>query len=206
MHAKNWRAKMSIKYFNNNNLEDNNWEDITREERFFCSELFSFIKNNEKDFVKFLNKECNSDFDEMCNWDSGYEVCFYRDFLKSKKRGIKKTEFPQKRTFDLCLFSNECIIIIEAKVQQPFRSRQNKEIEKDKERINDLLKDCGFNKIKVKLISLASSIYYDRCRDKTLEMFDYRISWNKIAKEYKNKYKGKEKNLFEIANEIYGKR
>ncbi len=51
---------------------------------------------------------------------------------------------------------------------------------------------------------MASSIYYGRCRDKTLEMFDYRIRWKKIAKEYKNKYKGKEKNLFERADELYG--
>jgi len=35
-------------------------------------------------------------------------------------------------------------------------------------------------------------------------MFDYRIRWKKIAKEYKNKYKGKEKNLFERADELYG--
>jgi len=36
-------------------LKNKNWSEITREERYFCAELYFAIKGNETDFVKWLN-------------------------------------------------------------------------------------------------------------------------------------------------------
>ena len=64
-------------------LSNQKWEDITREERFFCSELFIELR---RDIVKFLNillekKVIEENEVDETLWELGYEVCFYRDFI-----------------------------------------------------------------------------------------------------------------------------
>lgn len=51
------------------------------------------------------------------DWDLGYEVCLYRDVLW-QKGGLSAVglELPPKRTFDLCLFGERALVVIEAKV------------------------------------------------------------------------------------------
>lgn len=189
---------MSIKY-----LEDKSWKDITREERPFCSELFSCINGNENKFIKIINEECNSSFDENCEWDSGYEVCFYRDFLKLKDKSVRESPYSQKRTFDLCLFSNKCIIIIEAKVQQGFESKQLSDFENDKADVKKLIKEYTHDDIDIKLIALTSSIYLKNLKkkkSKTLGFFDYQIDWLQLAATYKEK-----KEIFQRADDLYKK-
>lgn len=104
-----------LKYFGNKS-----WSDITREERYFCAELFFDIKNNIKAFIYFLNKRFKTNYNIDQHWEVGFEVCFYRDFLFDKGNKVRETEYSDKRTFDLCLFSNKEILIIEAKADQKF--------------------------------------------------------------------------------------
>ena len=57
------------------------WADITREERYFCSYLYHSIIGKEKQFVKWLNTNTKLKLNESVNWELGFEVCFYRDYL-----------------------------------------------------------------------------------------------------------------------------
>lgn len=194
---------MSISYF-----ESKKWKNITREERYFCSELFGCINGKEVDFIKLLNEKCTRKnlFNDKCEWDSGYEVCFYRDLLKMKGKPnkiikkkqngktVKKFKYSPKRTFDLALFSNECIIVIEAKVQQGFDQKQLGNIEKDRCKILEIIK----KDIKVKIVSLISSEYKKNMHKNTSDTFDCNITWKQIAKKYKGK-----KEIFDRADGLY---
>ena len=104
-------------------LEKKSWSQVTREERYFCSHLYHHIINKEKPFVKWLNQKLKTNFPLNNNWEIAFEACFYRDFYKLHKKK-KLPEKLRKRTFDLCLFSDNHIIIIEAKVQQGFKGDQ----------------------------------------------------------------------------------
>src|SRR5438046_1156373 len=116
---------MGFPYFN-----DKSWIDLTREERYFCAELFFYYKAEPKKIIEFLFN-CSSikgavtDEDLNGEWELAYEVCFYRDvcwyLYDEHKISFSQAEYSPKRTFDLCLFSEEKILIIEAKVQQPFK-------------------------------------------------------------------------------------
>jgi dihydroxyacetone kinase-like predicted kinase len=106
--------------------------------------------------------------DLALEWHAAYEVCFYRDFIK--KFGFKgdkslrtanqkyKTQFSEKRTFDLCLFSDKKIVVFEAKVQQPFDEKQVLIFDKDKDLINLLVGDD----VEVVFVAIASSLFFDR--------------------------------------------
>ena len=172
-------------------LKDCYWVNISREERLFCAHLYWRIRGNVRKFIKWLNgieplfgKNClNLSLDDR--WEVGYEVCFYRDYLKkfNSKRSIKNTEYPPKRTFDLCLFSKNRIVIIEAKVQQGFESSQLKKFDMDKEKMKKLLKECGYAKdICIDLVGLYSSIY--KPDDSVCKKFDAMFTWEMVSKLY----------------------
>lgn len=91
------------------------------------------------------------------NWEIGFEVCLYRDVLKSIGQPVKTSKYPQKRTFDLCLFGQNEIVIIEAKAQQGFTTGQNSKFEQDKQLISELL---GISQDDVHIVALASSQYF----------------------------------------------
>lgn len=141
----------TIKYFGNKS-----WADITREERYFCAELFFDIKNNTKAFIYFLNKRLKTEFNIDQQWEVGFEVCFYRDFLYDKGLKVREMDYSDKRTFDLCLFSETDIIIIEAKADQKFDSAQLADLKDDIIKIKEILGE-KYNKVKVKAYLLNSS-------------------------------------------------
>lgn len=174
--------------------ENKMWIKITREERFFCSELYHDIKKDINGFIKFLNENCNVKLDENSYWEIGYEVCFYRDFLKAKGNSIKKfnndnldknpkaIRFPPKRTFDLCLFSNEKIVIIEAKADQKFKDRQLKDLREDVTiYLPEILKN-SLTKIQVDAVLLSSK------KDQSIltGFENKRIYWDQLAEFYVN--------------------
>lgn len=171
----------TIKYFGNKS-----WADITREERYFCSHLYHSVVGREKEFVKWLNNKTKLKLDENSNWEIGFEVCFYRDYLKSLNRSVKqyrysaKKLFPQKRTFDLCLFSSDHIIIIEAKVQEYFYTKQLNDLENDTKMVKEILRR---NKADVKVDALL--LHSDKnFKDKRFE----NIYWDDIKSDlYSNK-------------------
>jgi hypothetical protein len=176
-------------------LKDKNWKDITREERLFCAELYFSIKRNEKKFIKWLNEKAKlnlSPNEIETEWEAGYEVCFYRDYIHEIK--TSKDEYPSKRTFDLCLFSPKNIVIIEAKAQQGFNQKQLNKIKNDKQLLKKLLKEkCP----KIYMIALYSSKYSPK--QQTLDFFDGKFTWADLFKFF-------EQNpifIFKRANDIY---
>jgi len=100
-------------------------------------------------------------------------------------------QYSPKRTFDLCLFSNEHIVIIEAKAQQGFHGDQLKEFEKDEEDIKGLLSTQEF-KVNVDVVLLHSSLYAPK---NNLP----KVTWLKLNNSFcKN-------DLFLKADQLYGK-
>jgi hypothetical protein len=180
-------------------LQGKSWLDITREERLFCAFLYWDIRSREKDFVAWLNKNHGLQLDEEAQWEVGYEVCFYRDLLKSKGKSIINKQYSSKRTFDLCLFSESTIVVIEAKVQQGFEKSQIDDFKKDK----DALMDITGNAVQVKFLALASSQYFDnymkygKGEKDLLDMFHARISWAQIYDSYNRR------DLYQRADSIY---
>jgi hypothetical protein len=188
-----------------NYLKGKKWREITREERFFCAELYFEIKNNERDFVTWLNTKTDLNLDTKAEWEIGYEVCFYRDYNKYffGGRSIKGIEYPQKRTFDLCLFSNETLVIIEAKAQTGFESKQVEDFREDVTLINKLLDENLKTPINIKMLGICSSKYIQNekkyGRAGNLKLFEGKIiSWNDLMEKYENEN-------FNNADKIYKK-
>lgn len=189
---------MGIDYF-----EGKEWIDITRDERFFCAELYFSAKNDPSVLVELINEKLGLELPVKTDWELGFEVCLYRDFLYYNNKSIKKEvincvytnkkgeeitlkKFPQKRTFDLALFSKEYIIIIEAKVFQQFETVQLDEFFEDRALIKELFKP---NPPKVLIIGLCRSGY--KPKESTLSYFDNNkvITWKDIASAYsENKF------------------
>ena len=180
-------------------LQDKNWLEITREERLYCAFLYWDIKGREKDFVSWLDNNHGLQLNSDAGWEVGYEVCFYRDLLKSRGKSVNPTQYSSKRTFDLCLFSEEAMVIIEAKVQQMFKESQIRAFQKDRD---DIPKTVD-RKIDTKIIALASSQYYKNYekfgQNNILEYFDARISWIEIYDSYSKR------NIYKQADDIYNK-
>lgn len=207
---------MEFTYFRNSY-----WADITRDERYFCSHLYHSIIGREQDFIIWLNKFARLESDphysisliENIKWEVGYEVCFYRDliyrykqenntFQSKDKNVINLKYFSPKRTFDLCLFSEKEIIIIEAKAEEGFTLKQFGEFKSDKNRVKELLSVYSKNKsvddIKVKLLLLYSSLY--KPRNEKIVKYPF-ITWDQLKSFDENNSK-----YFERADILYGEK
>ena len=171
---------MSIQY-----LRSLPWSLWSRDERFFCSILYSLAGSDPAGFAAWLIESTGIPAEKGGSWDLGYEVCFYRDYLWQRGRSAQCMGLPQKRTFDLCLFGTRTLIVIEAKVFEPFKASQNKNFELDKQRIQSL---PGLEKVNVYVIALASSKYFANAakygHPGTLSTFDGRVSWSQAAQKY----------------------
>lgn len=184
-------------------LGGKSWSEITRDERYFCAELFFEIKQDINQFVKWLNNQVSLDLTAIeldSEWEVGYEVCFYRDLRRAQGEFIKGSGYSQKRTFDLCLFSHNRIIIIEAKSQTGFGGDQNESFTNDPDKILSLLEKSE-NEFSVDIIGLASSKYLNSKRRNDLpEIFkDKCFTWEQVFTSYCRRQ------VFLDANESYGK-
>jgi hypothetical protein len=156
------------------------WSRWSREERYFCAVLYLHASHDPADFAKWLIKETKLDLEDAGDWDVGCEVCFYRDYLwQLNGESARQRNLPAKRTFDLCLFGERSLIIVEVKVCEGFDTKQNQDFGCDKGYINSLddLKD-----VKVCTVSLISSRYKPRAD--TLAVFDHHVYWSQIAQKY----------------------
>lgn len=179
---------MGFPYF-----DGDKWIDITREERLFCCHLYWKIKDDVKDFVRWLQEKTSLGLNPACEWEAGYEVCFYRDYLYRFGEDLKEEcrapsfleSVPLKRTFDICLFGQDEIVVIEAKAQQGLTNKQLDDFRKEAERIRGFLgmfrKNSGAY-FDVKLIGLWSSQY--RPKPATTEVFDAILTWKDIDAKY----------------------
>jgi len=189
---------MGLTYFNTNN-----WVDISREERLYCAHLYFRIKGKELYFVNWLNKNNAMNLPTNCKWEIGYEVCFYRDYLKNVEnksirvvnRKFKDNPYSEKRTFDLCLFSEDAIVIIEAKVKEHFGQAQLDDTKADELLIPRVLG----RDIEVINLLLAQSKYIKSKNflksKKNREAFPFRISWKEMNELYS-------KDIFGHADEL----
>ena len=90
----------------------------------------------------------------------GYEVCFDRDYWDCFREG--HSPYSPKRTFDLCVFLPQDIIIIEAKVHEGFTNKQMGEFVSDIEAVKALVRETtGTNNLGVHLIGLAHTLVLD---------------------------------------------
>jgi hypothetical protein len=133
---------------------------MTRDERFFCQRLYTFANQDTRKFVRTLNALSDGiALDESVDWEVGYEVCFFRDLRHHRKgRWPEGAYYSPKRTFDLCLFSERRILIIEAKAQQSFDAdaAQWDNFEKEPEYVRQAL---GRADVDVSMLMIASKRY-----------------------------------------------
>lgn len=173
----------------------NSWEQITRDERYFCAHLHFLIKQRGvQDFVCYLNREHGLTLDPSDHWEIGYEVCFYRDFQHFHRKELGK--LPGKRTFDLCLLSDKVIVIIEAKAQQAFEPDQLENFRRDSGLINELIPS-----VKVLFLGLCSHRYLEeKSPEKLLRGYGFNgpiLTWSALSTYYSNDV------LLERADGIY---
>jgi hypothetical protein len=117
-------------------------------------------------------------------WDIAYEACFYRDFLH-RFAPKRKREFSTKRTFDLALFGNDGIIVIEAKAAEVFTADQARSFLRDGDDLNRILKDAP----PVLFVALGTETYFENYRrfgrGTALSPFQGRhLSWESVLREY----------------------
>lgn len=161
------------------------WSAWTREERYFCAVLFFHARRDPASFASWLIDAAGLDIDSGGEWDLGYEVCFYRDYLWQLGVSAKQRGFPGKRTFDLCLFGERDLVVIEAKVCEAYSGSQNEDFAQEKLRIKALE---GLEQVNVQVVALAGTQYFANAvrfgRPGTLAMFDGHITWLQVAELY----------------------
>jgi len=173
-------------------LKNNKWSQISREERFFCSELYYELCHDLLPLLEALKIDVKNK-----SFDIGFEVCLYRDLLKFNDKRVSKMNFPQKRTFDLVIFSENELYIIEAKCQQGYKSSQLQSIKKEKELIMSLFKEIEHEKLITPILISINSSKYNMSKE-IQTVFDYIITWDNIAGIYKNRQE-----IFKRADGIY---
>jgi hypothetical protein len=192
---------MSIDY-----LDDQPWDAWSREERLFCAVLYEYARRDSADFARWLIDTAPvAAVQGEGDWDLGYEVCFYRDYLKRRNacdssiKTARGAGYPFKRTFDLCLFGERAIIIIEAKVCQGFEADQNEAFRDDIEYVQRAIGRPGFP---VFIVPLATTHYLESPRTSIDSLFTGSITWAQTAKYVANRY-GDDLRL-ERADTMYG--
>ncbi len=157
-------------------LDGKSWWEVSRDERSFCAELLFLARQDLPAFVQYLNDQHAAEMDPNANWELAYEAVFYRDVWHA--RGAEGMPFSYKRTFDLALFSDEDILIIEAKAQQGFKRDQLEEFKQDGEQVRLQVPNC-----RVRLAALASSKY--KATEEVQAYFDgpY-LTWAELAALY----------------------
>jgi hypothetical protein len=187
-------AEVKVAYLNSKS-----WAEVTREERFFCAELFSLIREDKTrgpffDLLGIKGKE-------QASFDVGLEVCFYRDVPRAygKKPG-KGDGLSLDRKFDFALMSDTDLYLIEAKAHECEKSKDLATIKKDKDSIKTLCASLKVEPPTVHLIALVSSRYSPK--QSTKDCFEKVVTWAEVAKAYKDNKSARK--TFERADEVYG--
>jgi hypothetical protein len=154
------------------------WSQVTRDERFFCQRLYEKIRSEgPQRFVEFLRGH-GLDVPADGEWEVAYEVCFYRDLWQLRR--CEGTPLSPKRTFDLCLFGEKAIVIIEAKAAEKFDADQTRIFAGDIAEVGRL---TGIEN--VKLVGICASGYSVEHEIKA-QFNGPIISWKKLAARYEN--------------------
>lgn len=179
------------------------WAEVTRDERFFCQHLYSLIRYDVPGFIQKLNEITGLNLPEQEEWEVGFEVCLYRDhrFMCDEYGHVwhgKENMYSPKRTFDLCLFSHNHIVIIEAKAQQGFDQKQMSAFKEDREWVNKAIAvvksgDGAGSDVEVDVVALASSEYLKKLDWNAFNAGIFSgqaaVSWKELAKHYRRNNK-----------------
>jgi hypothetical protein len=187
-------------------LDGQPWDAWSREERLFCAVLYEYARRDSADFARWLIATAPlPQVRPDGQWDLGYEVCFYRDYLKRRNacdpsiKTARADGYHFKRTFDLCLFGEQAIIIIEAKVCQGFEADQNDAFRRDIEDVQRAIRRPGFP---VVVVPLATTHYLNSPNTSIDPLFTGRLSWGQAAAYVAGRYQ-KDSRL-ERADSMYG--
>ncbi len=179
-----------------------NWKGISRDERRFCAGLIFQLETNktQANFVKWIIEQNNLDIKNQNDFEIDFEVYFYRDLIfeyeMTEEKPVNLRDKDQirglmKRTFDICIFLPNDIIIIEAKAAKGMTTNQMIEFKYDKLSIKCCLKELGLPDKKVHVIGLISAQYnQDKIGDlnKKYAYFDGVISWKDIESNHELGY------------------
>lgn len=214
---------MGIPIFGKNSSgEDRSWNDISREERLFCSHLYHqilsfggatrFLERFAKLRSPYSGFDNKPDFNTSAYWEVSFEVCFYRDFLKAQGKDVSESNFSQKRTFDLCFFSEKEIIIVEAKAQGGLDKEQIDSLNRDPNDIENLFDEYpmgpSIGRKNVSIVFIAASKYFKspafsqekglgKMLIKETDNLKMLVSWKQISEEIFP-------SIFKRADGIYG--
>ena len=177
-------------------LNNKHWSEITREERYFCAELYCVVRDDPDKFIRFLHEKYPDSIEISLNWQIAYEVCFYRDWMHMHDASdiVPDRRLSKKRTFDLALFSDSQIILIEAKAHQGFTSEEVERFPDDKVAIQTC---TGVPSIHT--AAITSSKYNPRSSTLTNFTLVPPIHWYSLAKLYHQCSQ-----IFRRADDIYG--
>ena len=153
---------------------------ITRTECFFTSTLFHDVMLNPLPFENLLTKKLKYRITIPAKIvDSGYEVCFFRDFARVNLIERQDKSF-EKQTFDnIFVLADDTMIIMEAKAQQTFSLDQIANLVKAKDKIEES-NLCPIKK--VVLMGLHSSFYTPK--ETTASNFQALLTWDEISDIY----------------------
>lgn len=107
-------------------LQGKSWWEVSRDERFFCAELYQRIRGDVTRFVAHLSRDI--DLDPRGQWQVAYPVCLQSDLWSPRSRsdeerrdtirphverssGIERTRF--QRSSNLALLSEHEVVLIE---------------------------------------------------------------------------------------------
>ena len=154
-------------------LDNRSWREVTREERYFCAELYGAVRDDMSGFIAFLREKYGPAVCSGLNWEVGFEVCFYRDWMHA---GGPNKQLSMKRTFDLALFSDTQIVLFEIKANQTFTSKQSQTLTRDRQQVAACTRVTD-----VQTAGIISSRYTPR--DSTLQPFTLRplVTWKQLA-------------------------
>jgi hypothetical protein len=153
------------------------WSEITREERFFTCVLFHDLREDPNPVWTTLRNRLGCPTKTVIV-DVGFEVCFFRDVAHARR--IERHRELEKQTFDLVLtLSDQSLVIIEAKAQQGFTTKQMEMLCQARKKIRDGAIWPGKD---VYLAALYSSKYTPRST--TLSHFDGFLLWSEVADAY----------------------
>jgi hypothetical protein len=204
------------------------WSDISRDERRFCADLIFQLKINgtEKEFINWIILHNNLSITSFKEYEIDFEVCFYRDLIFDYEleknvtlAGKKEIKGFLKRTFDICIFLPNDIIIIEAKAAKGMTSEQMMEFKYDKLAIKSCLKYLKLPTKNVHVIGLVSQEYDTTsviALNKKHNYFNGIISWadiennntlkyvqpDKLKKVYKETSKKRKSGELELINHL----
>ena len=162
-------------------LDEKCWADITREERFFCQHLFTLaVKDRAKGrairVISRLGDHNGNGLADDVEWEPAFEVCFFRDYMHFKDS--KDHPYSKHRTFDLAFFSENEILILEAKAHQGFRGPQLDKLKCDCELVRRV---TGVDNVWV--YGLVSS-RYTPSRETVKSFHGPLLTWRDLAEDY----------------------